>query len=689
VLGAPLALAQSARIVLRWKDVPGAQGYELQIAKDAAFVEVVLQTRVPLPAYKWEQLPSVTHWWRVRSFDAEGRPSEWSQPRTVALDSTVPVPRSPADEALLPCGQPVELSFEPSPLVKEFIVEVSQSKDFTPARTVTGRGPGLGLGVVSPGTWYWRAKALDVRGRTGEASGVRRFSIRPGTPKPKVAADVVLGAPAVTLSWNEVACAASYIVEAANDTKEKVSLPAPGATLAFKPNAAGEYRWRIAAVDERGLAGDWSAESVFRVRLGTPTPRGESSTPLKLDLAWSPVVGASGYRVEIATAKDFKQLVSSGVVQGPSFRATDVAPGTVWWRVSAKDDKGHTSAFSEPRPVEVVAPEPLASIVWVSPGGDVVLAPAEGLEVAWKSVDKALFYELELDGQVTQVLATSKVLSGLEAGNHVLRVRAKGNGSRVSAWSEPRELFVGVPPVASAEVVVVGDEVRVTLKDAKGRRVDDVSPTFSVARGAIEPPVARGGGFVAKWLAPPDGEDILRIRERDFSAEVGLERPLPVAVSLAARVGGLFNFSSVASPTATVGLTVRLPVFQRRLGVELRAGVYAASRAVDLQGATVAASAWLVPVSLLLGWHQPLGVWSIRGGVGPAFQAALVSVGDAREVRVVGDLELAVGVGRELGPGRLELEVSGLLGRFDGTIARLNASGLGLKVGYSFDLGGR
>jgi hypothetical protein len=64
-------------------------------------------------------------------------------------------------------------------------------------------------------------------------------------------------------------------------------------------------------------------------------------------------------------------------------------------------------------------------------------------------------------------------------------------------------------------------------------------------------------------------------------------------------------------------------------------------------------------------------------------------VGDARETRVVGDLEAAVGVGRELGPGRLELELSGLLGRFDGTLARLNASGLGLKVGYSFDLGGR
>jgi hypothetical protein len=682
-------MAQSARLVLRWKDVPGAKGYELQIAKDAAFVEVVLQTRVPTPAYKWEQLPSVTHWWRVRSFDGEGRPSEWSQPRTVALDSTVPVPRAPADEALLPCAQSVEVSFESSPLVKEFIVELSQSQDFAPARTVTGKGPSLSLGNVSSGTWYWRAKALDVRGRTGESSGVRRFTIRPAAPKVKPVVDVVLGAPAVTLSWSGVACAKSWVVEAANDTKEKVSLTSPATSLAFKPNAAGEYKWSVAAVDDRGVAGEWSGEASFRVRLATPVPKGESSTPLKLDLAWGPVVGASGYRVEIASGKDFKQIVSSGVVTGPSFRATDVAPGTVWWRVSAKDDRGHVSAPSEPRAVDVIAPEPLADVEWISPAVDVVLAPAEGLEVSWRLVDKALFYELELDGQVTQVLAPPRVLSGFEVGSHVLRLRAKGNASRVSAWSQPREVFVGVPPVTAAEVAVLGDDVRVVLKDAKGRKVEDVSPTLVAAKGVLGAVVARDGAFFARWTPPPDGEDTVRITERNFVAEANIERPLPVAVSIALRAGGLFNFSSIASPTATFGITWRLPVFQRRLGLEARVGAYGTAREVDVGGASVAASAVLLPFSLLLGWHQPLGAFVLRGGIGPAFQLAFVSVAGARETRVVGDLELALGLSRELGPGRLEFEVSGLLGRLDGTLARLDVAGLGLKVGYSFDLGGR
>jgi len=689
LLGAQQAVAQSARLVLRWKDVAGTQGYELQIAKDPAFVEVVLQTRVPTPAYRWEQLPSVTHWWRVRSFDAEGRPSEWSQPRTVALESTVPVQRLPADDALLPCAQPVEVSFEASALIREFQVELSQSKDFTPARQLSSKAPSVSFGVLPAGTWYWRARALDVRGRTGESTGVRRFTIRPAPPKVKPAADVVLGAPSVTLAWGEVPCAASWVVEASTDTKDKVSLVAKGSSLAFKPNAAGEYRWRVAAVDEGGRPGEWSQESVFRVRLATPTPRGESSTPLKLDLAWTPVVGASQYRVEIAKERDFKQVVSSGVVTGSQFRATDVSPGRVFWRVVARDDKGHASAPSEPRPVEVVAPDPLDAVAWLTPEGDVVVKPGEPVEVAWRPVDKAVFYELEVDGVVAQVPGSPKVLTDLAEGAHAVRLRAKGNSSRVSAWTEPREVYVGVPQVARAEVTQVGDALHIVLRDGKGRPVMDVTPRLMVEKGAIEAPVAGAGFFSARWSPPADGEDVLRIEERDFVTELDLARPLPLMVSLAARAGGLFNFSSVTSPTLTVGLTWRLPVLSRRLGLELRAGVYAASRTVEFGLERVEAQAWVVPLSVLVGWHQPIGAYVLHGGVGPAFQVAAMRVGAARETRVVGDLELAVGVSRRLGPGSLEVEVSGLFGAYDGELATLATGGLGLKVGYSFELGGR
>lgn len=684
------ALAQSARIVLRWKDVVGTRGYELQIARDSGFVEVVLQTRVPTAAYRWEQLPSSTHWWRVRSFDAEGRPSEWSQPRTVALESTVPVPKTPADDALLPCAQAVELTFESSPLIKEFQIELSSSKDFTGAKVAfASKTATVSLGVIAPGSWYWRARAVDVRDRTGEYAGVRRFTIRPAPTKVKPVADVVLGVQSVTLSWAEVACAASWVVEASSDGKDKVSLPAQGTSLAFKPNAAGEVRWRVAAIDERGTPGDWSAESVFKVRLGTPTPRGESSTPLKLDLAWTPVVGATGYRVELSLERDFKVILTSAQSAAPQLRVSEVAAGRVYWRVVARDDKGHVSQPSEPRPVDVVAPDPLAEMQWLSPIEDLVVPLGAPVHVAWQPVERALYYELEIDEAIAQVPAVEKLLTDLPEGAHVLRIRAKGNSSRVSAWSEPREVYVGVPPVSRVEVTTLAEGLKLVFRDGKGRPVMDIAPRLSVEKGAVTQPVARAGFFLAEWSPPSDGEDVLRVEERDFVTELDLERKLPALFSAAARVGGLFNFSSVASPTATVGLTVRLPVLSRRLGVEARLGVYQAAQSFEVGRERVDAQAWVLPVSVLIGWYQPIGAFLVRGGIGPAFQVALLSVAGATERRVVGDLELAVGVGRQLGPGLLEVEISGLFGALDGQLARLATGGLGLKVGYAFDLGGR
>ena len=365
-----------------------------------------------------------------------------------------------------------------------------------------------------------------------------------------------------------------------------------------------------------------------------------------------------------------------------------MAPGKVWWRVQARDDKGHTSLFSEPRAVEVVGADPLANVIWISPEQDVVVKPGEPVELAWSRVDKAVFYELDVDGQLLQVPSAPKTLTDLPEGPHVIRVRAKGNASRVSSWTEPREVYVGVPPVERAEVTLVGDEVRLVLKDRKGRPVMDVAPRLSVQKGLIDAATPREGFFSAKWSPPGDGEDVLRIEEREFTTELDLVRPLPPVVSIAARAGGLFNFSSVTSPTATVGLTVRLPVLSRRLGVEARAGVYAASRSVDFGPEKVDAQAWVFPFSLLVGWHQPVGAFVLHGGIGPAFQLALLTVGTSRETRVVGDLELAFAIGRKLGPGHLEVELSGLFGNLDGQLAKVATSGLGLRVGYSFELGG-
>jgi len=72
------AQAKKPRIVLRWTAVPGAKAYELEIAADRAFSQVVVAEKVPLNGYRWRAAPQKTHHFRVRSIDSYGRKGEWS-----------------------------------------------------------------------------------------------------------------------------------------------------------------------------------------------------------------------------------------------------------------------------------------------------------------------------------------------------------------------------------------------------------------------------------------------------------------------------------------------------------------------------------------------------------------------------------------------------------------------------------
>ena len=682
---ASAAGAQNARIVLRWKDVPGASAYELQIAKDPAFVEIVLQTRTTTAGYRWEQLPTTTHWWRVRSFDGESRASEWSPPRTIAVDSAIPTPVKPADGALSPCGATVAFELDPSPLVKEYLIELSSNSEFNSFRTLRSPAPLFEVPGLPAGAWWWRPRAIDVKARTSGPGPVRSFAVRIAPPKLKAVADVPLGTPQVQLSWSEAGCARSYLVEATQDGRDKISIPAPGLSLAFKAGVAGEYKWRVASVDERGTAGDYSPESVFRVRLPTPNNRAESIS-LRADLSWGPVPSATGYKLELQRqgAKG-PENVAAVTVPATSWRSAELPPGEYRWRVTTRDALGHTSLPSDYRTFVRAAGAPVAQPAWRSPLADVVVEPNADVELSWSAVAEARKYEVELDGTPTRVLGTSTTTGPLSEGAHVVRLRSVSDGFRFSEWTAPLELFAGRPPVARAEVSLVGELVQVRLVDAKGRVVHGATPRFSVRAGALAPAELKDGAWLAQWTPPASGDDLLTVDERDFHFEQVLTPSSDATWSVAARAGGIFSGGAVASPSFGLGGTVRLPFLRKRLGVELRAGLYRAGSSFELGGAVIPAQAWMVPISAVLAWHQNVGAFQLKAGVGPAIQLAWVQVGRESGFFGMPGVEVVAAVSRRLGPGRLEVELSFLYARLDVPLARLNAGGVGVRLGYAFD----
>ena len=676
------ASAQSVRIVLKWKEVAGASAYELEIARDSTFADVVLQTRTAAPTYRWEHLPAATHWWRVRSVDADGRPSEWSPPRTVSVDSTVPDILRPVEGAKLPCGKGLELELVPSVLVKEYQVELSTSAGFASPTVLRQSTPRFDVSALAPGLWYARAGGVDLRGRRTGPGPTRAFAVRLVAPRLTPVTDVMLGAGPVALKWGTVDCASSYLVEAVDDTKEQVTMWAVAPPLTFKPTVAGDYRWRVTGVDQAGASGEWSAEAVARVKLPAPVPRGEL-VGLDAELTWSPVPTAVSYRVEVTPEAGGGKRVE-GTIAATQWRTAELEPGRYQWRVQAKDARGHTSGLSAPRSFDrpKVTPLPVPEL---RPAVSAVAIGA-ALEVTWGAVEGASDYEVELDGEARPPVQVTRFdMPPLAEGWHRVRVRALAAPFKESPFTALLEVFAGVPPVVGANVEVLGEAVKVGLVDRLGRLVADARPSFAAKLGLVDRVEEREGTWVMRWEAPLSGDDVLVIEAKDFHREYPLERR-GTKGWLGASIGVVANGGAVLSPWGVVTGGVRLPVLDGRLGVAVRVGLYSAAASAALEGVTYRGSAWLVPASVLVCWHEAWGEWRFRGLLGPALQLALVAVNEARDARVLFGVELGASVSRRLGPGQVELELGFLYARLDAPLARLNAGGLGLRVGYVLEL---
>lgn len=212
--------------------------------------------------------------------------------------------------------------------------------------------------------WYWRVAALDAVGNQSDFSAADSFTLDAATP---TSPTLVAYEPdptsnnRPTLDWSDVAGAASYRlqVSAAADFSS-LQLELPGLTSsAYAFGAAlpdGQWFWRVSATTGAGVDSAFSTVDDFTVDTVPPEPPvlvahvPDPTLDATPTLHWSAAGGASRYRVQISRASDFAALL----VDEPSVTVTSftpaawLAPGIVYWRVSAIDAAGNESAFPSP-----------------------------------------------------------------------------------------------------------------------------------------------------------------------------------------------------------------------------------------------------------------------------------------------------------------------------------------------------
>jgi hypothetical protein len=222
-----------------------------------------------------------TYSWHARAKDAAGNWSAWSVARTISIQPAVPLaPALTAPvNALATNDTTPTFTWGAVAYGNTYQLEISNIASFAvKLRSFTGAAGILTYTstALPAGTYYWHARALNVKSTAGPWSAARTFSIDltpPAAPVLSTPANAasVIGTPAFT--WLASATAAKYQFQ--YDDNANFSSPTYTsvelAGLNFTPPsmAAGIHVWRVRA---RDAAGNWSAWSAVRTILVTLVP---------------------------------------------------------------------------------------------------------------------------------------------------------------------------------------------------------------------------------------------------------------------------------------------------------------------------------------------------------------------------------------------------------------------------------
>jgi hypothetical protein len=247
--------------VFRWSWREGAKEYQLQVAVDPTFANVIENVKTQATSYTpTKSYPADTVlYWRVRVTDVKNRGLTWSP--TGTFRRRLPIPRHAANN---PSGGPTipALAWEPVQGAQSYSIHADQAdgttRDFTLRGTVFTPVFFYGTGV-----WHWQVRANFPGGSSSGWSPATPFT---RTIPPPDGVNAINKNGRVLIGWEPSVMAKKYKVEISNSnsfstvaysaTTENLAIAPPLTAAAFLDG--GRLYWRVAAIDEGGNVGGFA-----------------------------------------------------------------------------------------------------------------------------------------------------------------------------------------------------------------------------------------------------------------------------------------------------------------------------------------------------------------------------------------------------------------------------------------------
>lgn len=202
---------------------------------------------------------------------------------------------------------------------------------------------------LQAGRYHLRLRAIDALGLEG-FHAEHDFDVDQSVPPPALTGPVdgsTLLSARPALRWEVPAQVGGFHLQLAGDARfERLLIDEPMLVdWRFEPARAlapGEYLWRVASVDRRGMRGEFSAPRRFSVAAlpAAPALPGVVNEAAKMQVSWSQAAHAKTYRVQLARDRAFRHPLLDVELEETQLSANAPPWGTYYVRVSGVNGDG-------------------------------------------------------------------------------------------------------------------------------------------------------------------------------------------------------------------------------------------------------------------------------------------------------------------------------------------------------------
>ena len=256
------AVQRQLPLNFNWPAVSGAHSYRIQVAPDADFETLLVDSTTKKAAASWKDLPDGRYALRVRGIDEVGLEGLDSV-RLFEVDARPfpPVTASPPDASVVREPNPT-FSWSAAQDTNAYRIQIAHDAGFS--KLVTDRKvEATGYRQeqpLTPGTYYWHVTGIDNSGDQGPFNQPQSFTYRQPLSAPLLQQPLI-NRTHLILAWQAVAGAESYQIQLSaghyfRDLLVNTSVPALHIDVPRPPSQV--YFFRVRALNATGEPGPFT-----------------------------------------------------------------------------------------------------------------------------------------------------------------------------------------------------------------------------------------------------------------------------------------------------------------------------------------------------------------------------------------------------------------------------------------------